>query len=160
MSSFRFSSSPLFSFTAGNSYLGIVPLSSAHSYNKVAITIGTGGKELNGEEEAAVGKNNKCQTHVHEFLGTTKIAGHPLHNHRFAGVSGQEIPIPNGHIHAIDVNSDFTIGHLHEISILTGPQIPVGGGRHVHFAMGISTENRGHVHEFIVATMIENPDGY
>ena len=27
-----------------------------------------------------------------------------------------EIPIPNGHIHAIDVNSDFTIGHLHEIS--------------------------------------------
>lgn len=75
-----------------------------------------------------MGKNNRCQTHVHEFLGTTKIAGQPLHNHRFAGVSGQEIPVPNGHIHAIDVNSDFTIGHLHEISLLTGPQIPVGAG--------------------------------
>lgn len=101
------------------------------------------------------------QTHVHEFLGSTMLAGPEglIHNHRFAGVTSEEIPSNGSHIHGFFVNTDFVFEHLHEVSGLTGPAIFVGAGRHVHFAEAVSTLNRGHVHNLIFATLIENPIG-
>ena len=101
----------------------------------------------------------KAQTHTHEFMGSTQLAGAIVHNHRFAGVTGQEIPTGDSHVHSLMTNTDFDIGHLHEIGVVTGPAIYVGGGRHVHFAYGDTTLNLGHVHAFIFATLIEDPLG-
>lgn len=97
------------------------------------------------------------QTHTHEFLGSTMLAGDIIHNHRFAGVTSEEIPKGKSHVHAILTNTDFFVSHLHEVGVETGPAIPVGKGRHVHFVYGYTTLNAGHVHEFILATLIENP---
>lgn len=101
------------------------------------------------------------QTHVHEFLGSTMLAGPTglIHNHRFAGVTSEVIPSGNSHIHGFFVNTDFVLQHLHEVAGVTGLAIPVGDGRHVHFAEAITTLNRGHVHNLIFATLIENPIG-
>jgi len=97
------------------------------------------------------------QTHTHEFLGSTALAGVRLHNHRFAGVSSEEIPRGRSHVHAILTNTDFFVMHLHEVGVTTGLAIPVGEGKHVHLATGITTCNAAHAHEFIFATIIENP---
>jgi hypothetical protein len=100
------------------------------------------------------------QTHVHEFLGSTRLAGVITHNHRFAGVTSQVIPLPGGnHKHALLTNTDFAIGHLHEIGAETGPAIPVGGGKHVHFVETLTTLDLGHAHEAVFATLIEDPIG-
>ncbi|ODA40226.1 YmaF family protein [Desulfosporosinus sp. BG] len=99
------------------------------------------------------------QTHVHEFEGSTKLAeeGEDRHNHRFAGVTSQKIPHAGGHRHAILTNTDFFQNHHHEIGVITGPPIPVGNGKHVHFVEGNSTMDDGHFHEFQFATLIDNP---
>ncbi len=67
------------------------------------------------------------QTHVHEFLGSTRLAEIQTepHNHRFAGVSGQAIRSGNSHVHRITTNTDF-FDHFHMINVLSGPAIPVG----------------------------------
>lgn len=98
------------------------------------------------------------QTHSHEVQGSTAIFPDIPHNHRFAGITSQVIPIGNGdHIHSFELSTDFTEIHLHGVGGFTGPSIPVGNGRHIHFASGISTLNRGHVHEFAFATLIDDP---
>ncbi|MGE5606776.1 MAG: YmaF family protein [Bacteroidota bacterium] len=100
-----------------------------------------------------------CQTHVHEFQGSTKLAerGEDRHNHRFAGVSGQAIPYGNSHIHCVFANTDFFKEHLHGINVVSGPAIEVGGGKHVHFVKHITTFDDGHFHEFQFAFLIEDP---
>lgn len=103
--------------------------------------------------------DDTAQTHTHEFESSTKLAeeGDDRHNHRFAGVTSQAIPIGNGgHIHTVFVNTDF-FGHLHEVAVETGPAIDVGGGKHVHFVDGHTTLNDGHFHEFAFTTLIEAP---
>lgn len=103
----------------------------------------------------------KCPGHVHEFLGSTKLAEleKEPHNHRFAGVSGEPIRKGNSHVHKIITNTDFYENHHHEICIQTGPAIIVCEGRHVHFARGMTSENDEHCHDFLFATLIENPIG-
>lgn len=100
------------------------------------------------------------QTHVHEFLGSTRLAEiddpEDVHNHRFAGVSGEAIRRGNSHVHKINTNTDF-FDHFHMIKVTTGPAIPVGNGRHVHFVYGVTTCNDGHMHKFIFATLIDSP---
>ena len=111
--------------------------------------------------------NSEAQRHVHEFVGSVRLAElrtDDVHNHRFAGVSGQAIPCKdsNGresHIHRIVTRTDFFNDHFHEINVFTGPAIPVGKGRHVHFVYALTRERDGHRHAFIVATLIENPIG-
>ena len=105
--------------------------------------------------------NNRCekpQTHVHEFLGSTKLAGkgEERHNHRFAGVSGEVIPYKDSHIHKICTGTDF-FGHFRRDAIKTGPAIDVGHGKHVHFVKGKTTFEDSHVHNFVFATMIDSP---
>jgi hypothetical protein len=97
------------------------------------------------------------QRHVHEFTGSTRLAGATVHNHRFAGMSSQAIPVGRDHIHAIRTDTDFDVEHLHSIAVFSGPSIRVGGGRHVHSASGSTSLDLGHRHEFIVATLIEDP---
>jgi len=101
---------------------------------------------------------DSCQTHTHEFLGSTKLAeeGEDRHNHRFAGVTSQVIPVPGGHIHEMVVNSDF-LDHLHEVPVRTGLQIPVGNNKHVHYAEGSTTVNDEHCHRFQLGTLIDAP---
>lgn len=99
------------------------------------------------------------QTHVHEFLGSTKLAEEcdERHNHRFAGVTSEVIPIPgSNHVHGIFTNTDF-FDHHHEIAVQTGPVINVGDGKHVHLVKGVTTLDDCHVHEFIFTTLIQNP---
>ena len=99
------------------------------------------------------------QKHVHEFEGSTKLAeeNDERHNHRFAGVTGEAIPLPHcNHFHKIDTNTDF-FDHFHEIEVKTGPAIYVGNGKHVHFVMGKTTVNDDHSHKFQFATLIESP---
>lgn len=100
-----------------------------------------------------------AQTHTHEFLDSTEIAGPPqlLHNHRFAGVTSSVIPQGNSHVHQLLTNTDFFFNHFHEVGDTTGPAIDVGGGKHAHFVSGTTTLDAGHTHEFQFATLIENP---
>ncbi|SDO67098.1 YmaF family protein [Clostridium gasigenes] len=100
----------------------------------------------------------KKQTHVHEFLGSTKFAeeGDDRHNHRFAGISGEAIPEHGSHVHKIKTRTDF-LDHFHEICVTTGPAIPVGNGKHVHLVTGVTTVVENHQHQFIFATLIEAP---
>lgn len=102
--------------------------------------------------------NDGCQSHVHEFLGSTKLAeeGEERHNHRFAGVTSEVILMDNTHIHNILVNTDF-FDHHHEIAMVTGPAISVGNGKHVHLVKGITTLDDGHFHNFIFTTLIQSP---
>lgn len=101
------------------------------------------------------------QRHVHEVVGSSKIAEikEDPHNHRFATVSGEEIPMGRGHVHEIKFRTDFYENHFHEFIGRTSGAIPVGNGRHVHFLKSITTMDDGHKHEFRVATLIENPIG-
>ncbi len=99
------------------------------------------------------------QLHVHEFLGSTRVAelgSDDAHNHRFAGITSQAIPFGGTHIHLVNTSTDF-FDHFHEIEVITGPAIPVGGGRHVHFVSGTTTCVDDHVHEFIFTTLIQAP---
>ncbi|MEW9097036.1 MAG: YmaF family protein [Clostridiaceae bacterium] len=101
---------------------------------------------------------NDSQTHTHEFLGSTRLAeqGEDRHNHRFAGVTSEVIPMGNSHVHAILVNTDF-FDHHHEIGVTTGLAIDVGNGKHVHLATGVTTLVDGHNHSFIFTTLIQSP---
>ena len=101
------------------------------------------------------------QRHVHEFLGSVRLAElrEDPHNHRFAGVSEQAIPVPGGHVHELETRTDFFNEHFHPIRVRTGLPIPVGCGRHVHFACGMTAVEEGHQHAFIGASLIDNPIG-
>lgn len=99
------------------------------------------------------------QTHVHEVLGSVKLAeeGCYRHNHRFATVTSEVIPIcGGGHKHKFCVNTDF-YDHHHVVSGETGPAISVGNGKHVHFATGTTTCDDCHIHQFQFATLINSP---
>lgn len=102
-------------------------------------------------------RDDDMQKHVHEFLGSTKLAeldSPDVHNHRFASVTGEAISIKRStHIHKICTKTDFS-DHFHFIEVFTGPAIPVGEGRHVHSVFARTEVEDGHLHEFIVATLI------
>jgi hypothetical protein len=100
-----------------------------------------------------------CQTHTHEFTASTKLAeeNDDRHNHRFAGITSEVIPIRNGsHKHALFTLTDF-FGHLHQVAVETGPAVNVCDGKHVHFVEGVTTIDDGHFHEFAFATLIDAP---
>lgn len=101
------------------------------------------------------------QRHVHEILGSVQIA-EPVeepHNHRFATVSDEAIPIPGGdHFHKVKFYTDFYEDHFHEFWGRTSDAIWVGD-RHVHFLKSVTSENDDHRHKFRVATLIDNPIG-
>lgn len=119
---------------------------------------------MQNRARAILGENSSCpqptvQTHTHEFESSTKLAeeGDDRHNHRFAGVTSEVIPITGGnHRHVIFTLTDF-FGHLHEVAVETGPAINVGNGKHVHFVSGNTTMDDGHFHEFAFATLIDAP---
>ena len=96
-------------------------------------------------------------THVHEFEGSTQQAesGEERHNHRFAGVTGQVIPIGDGrHKHEFNTHTDFFEDHFHQVCGFTGPDIKVSENKHVHFAEGFTTVVDEHRHKFEFATLI------
>ncbi|HHX72773.1 MAG TPA: hypothetical protein GX701_07615 [Clostridiales bacterium] len=103
------------------------------------------------------------QTHVHEVLGSVRLAGprERIHDHRFARALRKRLsPCPAGIF--TDFSTDFTKGHFHPICVETGLQVPVGTGkdrRHVHFIYARTECEAGHLHDFIAATLIENPVG-
>lgn len=104
--------------------------------------------------------SKQTQRHVHEFEGSTKLAeeGADRHNHRFAGVTGQAIRSGSSHVHEIDLTKTDFVNHFHNLRrIRTGPAIPVGNGKHVHFVTGQTTLDDGHVHQFNFATLIQAP---
>jgi hypothetical protein len=106
--------------------------------------------------------NDRCsrrQFHVHEVQGSTEIAEREEdpHNHRFATVTGEAIPIGRyNHVHDVAFRTDFFENHYHEFCGRTLGAIPVGD-RHVHFLESVTTVNDGHRHKFRLATFIEDP---
>jgi len=110
------------------------------------------------------GNDDNChgeQRHVHELLGSVRIAEpqEEPHNHRFATVTDEAIPFgPNDHVHEVAFRTDFFDNHFHVFRGRTGGAIPVGN-RHVHFIESVTSLNDGHRHEFEAATMINNPIG-
>lgn len=105
------------------------------------------------------------EVHTHEFLGSTRLAeeGNDRHNHRFASVTTAEIPIGGGtHVHGFSVNTD-SADHFHQVSGTTGPaiclnpQAPPEFQKHVHLAIGNTSEADEHFHVFIFATLIDSP---
>ena len=108
--------------------------------------------------------DNDEQTHVHEVTGSVRLAqlNEDPHNHRFAGITNEVIPVPGGHIHVFKSKTDFYEDHFHPICVKTGFPVRVGEGddsRHVHFIDSETEVEDGHFHEFIVTTLIENPIG-
>jgi hypothetical protein len=111
--------------------------------------------------------------HVHEILGSVEIAERisDPHNHRFATVSGEAIrerdrcndhewdqnvnDIPF-HVHEVKFRTDNYEDHYHEFRGKTGGPIRTGD-RHVHFLESTTFEADGHVHDFRVTSLIENP---
>ena len=84
------------------------------------------------------------------------------HNHHFSGVTDEVIEVCGGHIHKFVTKTDFYENHYHPICVKTGLQVRVGCGndtRHVHFIDSQTEVADGHFHEFIDATIIENPIG-
>lgn len=102
---------------------------------------------------------DRSQTHVHEFEGSTFIAEdeNKPHNHRFAGVTSEVIPHKDCHVHEILTNTDLFEDHHHAVGVRTGPAVPVGPHKHVHFVCGKTTVNDEHFHKFVFATQIEDP---
>ena len=99
------------------------------------------------------------QSHLHEVQGSVGIAGPQgkLHNHRFATVTGEAIPVGSGdHIHDVYFRTDFYFNHFHEFGGRTGGAIRVGD-RHVHFLKSYTTTNFGHMHDFRLSSSMENP---
>ena len=81
------------------------------------------------------------------------------HNHRFAVVSGEAIPVGcKDHYHEVKFRTDFYEDHYHVFVGKTGGAIRVGD-RHVHFLESQTSFNDGHRHDFRVATLIEDPIG-
>jgi hypothetical protein len=108
---------------------------------------------------------DKRETHVHEVIGSVRLAGlnNDLHNHRFTGITDEEIPIIGGHIHKLYITTDFYDNHFHSINVKTGPAIAVSddqNARHVHFIDADTDIEDLHFHGLTVATMIENPIGH
>ena len=81
------------------------------------------------------------------------------HNHRFAVVSGEAIPVGcKDHYHEVKFRTDFYEDHYHVFVGKTGGAIRVGD-RHVHFLESQTSFNDGHRHDFRVATLVEDPIG-
>lgn len=51
-------------------------------------------------------------------------------------MTGEAIPTPDhsSHFHILKTTTDFYEDHFHDIKIRLGRAIPVGEGKHVHFA--------------------------
>lgn len=108
-------------------------------------------------------KVQRVQRHVHEVVGSVKIAeaNEDPHNHRFAGMTGEAIFVNNrtSHIHKLETTTDFYEDHYHDIDVRVGRAIPVADGRHIHYVYACTEAADGHKHEFMVATLIDNPIG-
>lgn len=99
--------------------------------------------------------------HVHEVLGSVEIAEarSDPHNHRFATISSEPIPIGNGdHMHEIKFRTDNYENHYHEFCGHTGGAIRTGD-RHIHFLQSDTCTSDGHHHDFRVSTLIDDPTG-
>ncbi len=99
------------------------------------------------------------QTHVHEILGSVKIAERCTdpHNHRFATVSDEVIGSGLNHVHEVKFRTDFYENHFHEFCGRTGPATIIGDNRHVHYLESVTNCRDGHRHEFRFGTLIDNP---
>ena len=106
-------------------------------------------------------RERERQSHVQEIQGSTEIAERrdDPHNHRFATVSDEVIPMGNDHVHEVKFRTDFYEDHFHEFCGRTGGAIPVGGGRHVHFLESVTQVSDGHRHQFKFASLINDPIG-
>lgn len=108
-------------------------------------------------------KCEKEQRHVHEFLGSTRLAEvceEDVHNHRVACISGPAVGRENDHVHKIETRTDFFNDHFHHIEVCSGPPIKVCENRHIHFVYAVTSCNDGHRHKLILGTLIENPIGH
>lgn len=116
-------------------------------------------KKQQGKHSKKYDYVSATQTHNHEFLGSTMLPSQDVeaHNHRFAGVTSEVIFVPGGHVHTYMTDTDFYEGHIHGVGGTTGLQVPVDGGKHIHFDSDTTTFDACHDHDFQFATLIENP---
>jgi hypothetical protein len=130
---------------------------------------GTSGEDFPpvfGESENGGGEGECAwQSHVHEILGSTAMAGESSgrHNHRIAGMTGEAIYVPGSHVHRLAASTDF-FDHYHTLRVITGPATFLldrgarkSDRKHVHFVEGFTTNADGHRHAFCFATLVEAP---
>jgi hypothetical protein len=123
------------------------------------------------EDDRYYSRKPRKQTHVHEFEGSVKLSefDEDVHDHRFAGISGEAIKNKGGHVHKIWTRTDF-FDHFHWIWRISEPAVYVDeedscgdeqparhSDKHVHFVKGYTSVDDGHRHEFEAATLIESP---
>lgn len=96
--------------------------------------------------------------HRHEIQGSVRVAEHDCeaHNHRFAGISGEAIPMGQSHVHEVRFTTDTYENHDHEFCGRTSPAYPICGG-HVHYLESTTSRDDGHCHSFRVISNIEDP---
>lgn len=77
-------------------------------------------------------------------------------------MTGEAIFVEGGHYHKLWTKTDFYEDHFHPIRVQTDLQVIVGEGedtRHVHFIDSETKIVDEHFHEFIAATLINDPIG-
>ena len=100
--------------------------------------------------------NGHNQLHVHEIQGSVLISGADPHSHRFALISGEEIPYSNTHYHEVSFKTDYFKNHIHEFHGNTTTAINIGDN-HIHYLDSVTTTNDGHNHDFKFVTLFEDP---
>jgi len=112
---------------------------------------------------ASVSNAQNDQHHTHEYACSTEFAAPEInlfHNHRFAGVTGAALYLPDGgHVHRIGFVSDYTRDHFHMFEGETGPAILVEDGKHIHYIKGRTSSNSDHLHAFKLVLQIDDPAG-
>jgi hypothetical protein len=112
----------------------------------------------NGRYQSDIDCNRERQQHVHELIGSVRIA-EPMeepHNHRFATITGEAIGNGMNHYHEVRFRTDYYDNHYHIYCGRTCNAVQVGDS-HVHFIEAVTSQDDGHVHEFRAATLIDDP---
>jgi len=93
--------------------------------------------------------------HVHTYITEVDVADE--HQHIIMGVSGPAKDKGRCHMHRIHGRTSFICeegegGHWHTEDVMTGPEIEMPDGNHVHYFEGMTSEDEGHCHSFSGAT--------
>lgn len=93
--------------------------------------------------------------HVHTYITEADVADE--HQHTIMGVSGPAKEKGSSHIHRIHGRTSFIseeegLGHWHTEDVMTGPEIEMPDGTHVHYFEGMTSKDDGHCHSFAGAT--------
>ncbi|QCX33546.1 hypothetical protein FDN13_07390 [Caloramator sp. E03] len=95
-------------------------------------------------------RNCGYSCHVHRFSGCTTVC--KCHSHYYNCISDTNENC-RCHKHCLYGKTDSACGHCHEFKFLTCFDIPIWGGRHIHYYCGITKKEKGHRHYIMGYTL-------